>query len=312
MRSNRLGFRCGLLVASAGLVAAAPPQSVRGTRVIAVLSQGAAPYRAALQGFQDQLKKSSPGTEVVVHVLVPGKDGAALVSTIRAQDPALVLALGSAAVETARQLGDVPVVVGMVLHPSDVARGPQFTGVVLEFPADVAFSYLKRILPGQGRVAVLYNPAENQPTIDQATRAARTVGLELLARKVQTASGLPDMLKSLTNSADVLWGIADTLVLTPETARPILLFSLQNRIPFVGLSAPWVRAGALYALERDYFDVGRQCAELAGQVLAGQSPASLLPVPLRKVLYLINRRTADQLKLSIPRDMLLGTAEVIE
>jgi putative ABC transport system substrate-binding protein len=296
------------------MVSLAPvgPVLVHQPRVIAVLSQEAAPYRAALQGFQDQLKKSSPGIEVVVHVLARGKDGTALVSTIRAQDPALVLALGSAAVETARQLGDVPVVAGMVLHPSDVTRGAQFTGVFLEFPADVAFSYLKRILPGQRRVAVLYNPAENQPTIDQATRAARPAGLDLLARKVQSASGLPDMLKSLTNSADVLWGIADTLVLTPETARPILLFSLQNRIPFVGLSAPWVRAGALYALERDYPDVGRQCAELAGQLLAGQSPASLPPVPPRKVLYLINRRTADQLKLSIPRDVLRAAEEVIE
>ncbi len=312
MRSNRPCFRFGLLVASAGLVVAPPPLSVRGPRVVAVLSQDAAPYRAALQGFQDQLKRSLPGAEVVVHVLAAGKDDAVLVKIMRAQDPVLVLALGSAAVEVARQLGDVPVVAGMVLHASDVTRGPQFTGVFLEFPFEVAFSYLKRILPGQRRVAVLYNGAENQPTIDQASRAARTADLELLARKVPTASGLPDMLKSLTNSADVLWGIADTLVLTPETARPILLFSLQNRIPFVGLSAPWVRAGALYALERDYPDVGRQCAELAGQVLAGLPPASLPPAPPRKVLYVINRRTADQLKLNIPRDVLRGAAEVIE
>jgi putative ABC transport system substrate-binding protein len=133
-----------------------------------------------------------------------------------------------------------------------------------------------------------------------------------LARRVRASSDIPDILKSLTNSADVLWGIADTLVLTPETARPILLFSLQNRIPFVGLSGSWAKAGAVYALDRDYTDMGRQCGELAGKVLAGQAPDGLPPVPPRKVIYLINRRIAEPLKLTIPREALQGAEEVIE
>jgi putative ABC transport system substrate-binding protein len=247
-----------------------------------------------------------------VHVIAAGKDMAALVGTIRGEEPALLLALGSAAVEVARQVGDVQVVAGMVLRPTDVLRGPQFTGVFLEFSAEVEFRYLERILPGQRRVAVLYNAMQNQRSIDEAGRAARAAGLELLARKVSAPSDIPATLQSLANNADVLWGIAENLVLTPQTARPILLFSLQSRIPFVGLRAPWVKAGAVYALERDYGDIGRQCAELAAQVLDGQLPVDLVPVPLRKVLYLINRRTADQLKLTISRDILRDAEEIIE
>jgi len=288
------------------------PRPAATPRVTVLLSQNAEPYRAALSGFQEQLKTSAPTAEVTVHVMAPGKDGAALVNTVRGEDATLVLALGSAAVEVARQVGEVPVVAGMVMRSTDVLRGPQFTGVFLEFPSEVEFRYLERILPGQRRVAVLYNAAQNQQSIDGAGRAARAAGLELLARKVSAPSDIPAMLQSLANNADVLWGLADTLVLTPETARPILLFSLQNRIPFVGLSAPWVKAGAVYALERDYGDIGRQCAELAGEVFGGQLPAALPPVPPRKVLYLINRRTADQLKLSISREVLRGAKEIIE
>jgi hypothetical protein len=55
-------------------------------------------------------------------------------------------------------------------------------------------------------------------------------------------------LAALTNSADVLWGIADDMVMTTETARSILLFSLRNRLPLIGLSGAWVKAGALMAL----------------------------------------------------------------
>jgi putative ABC transport system substrate-binding protein len=288
------------------------PRPVAIARVTVLLSQNASPYRSALEGFQDQLKTSAPTAEVLVHLLAPGKEMADLVNAVRGEQPSLLLALGSAAVEVARQVGEVPVVAGMVLRRTDVLRGPQFTGVFLEFPSEVEFRYLERILPGQRRVAVLYNVTQNQAPIEGAGRAARAVGLELLARKVSAPSDIPATLQSLVNNADVLWGLADTLVLTPETARPILLFSLQNRIPFVGLSAPWVKAGAVYALERDYGDIGRQCAEFAGELLNGLSPADQPPVPPRKVLYLINRRTADQMKLTISREVLRGAEEVIE
>ena len=281
-------------------------------RITALVSQDAPQYRAALEGFEAAIKQSSPGTEVVVHIMTPGADLAVLAGTVRAESPVLILALGTAAVETARQVGDVPVVASMVLRPADVLRGPRFTGVFLEFPSEVEFHFLARILPGQRRVAVLYNAAQNQGSIDAADRSAHGAGLELLARKVSVPSDIPATLQSLSNHADVLWGLADTLVLTRETAGPILLFSLQNRIPFVGLSAPWVKAGAVYALERDYGDIGRQCAELAAEVLDGSAPADLQPQAPRKVLYLINRRTADQLKLTISREILRGAEEVIE
>jgi putative ABC transport system substrate-binding protein len=200
----------------------------------------------------------------------------------------------------------------MVLRASDVVRSRQFTGVYLEFPAEVEFRYLERILPGQRRVAVLYNTMQNQQNIEEARRAARSAGLELLARKVSAPSDIPATLQSLSNNADVLWGLADTLVLTRETAGAILLFSLQNRIPFVGLSTPWVKAGAVYALERDYEDIGRQCGELAAALVEGQVPAALAPVAPRKVLYVINRRTAGLLKLTISRDVLQAAEAVIE
>ena len=53
--------------------------------------------------------------------------------------------------------------------------------------------------------------------------------------------------------------------MTPQTAEPILLSTLKNKIPLVGLSSSWVKAGALYALDRDYVDIGLQSGELAGQ-----------------------------------------------
>jgi putative ABC transport system substrate-binding protein len=119
-------------------------------------------------------------------------------------------------------------------------------------------------------------------------------------------------LESLASHADVLWGIADPVVLNSQTAQPILLFSLRNRIPFIGLSLTWVKAGALYALDRDYTDIGMQCGELALQVIQGKPAGTLPPAPPRKAVYSVNLKTAHQLKVEIPRDLVQGAQSVIE
>jgi putative ABC transport system substrate-binding protein len=108
-----------------------------------------------------------------------------------------------------------------------------------------------------------------------------------------------------------LWSLNDPVVYNPETARSLLLFSLRNRIPMVGQSGAWVRAGALYALDRDYDDVGAQCAQLTALILAGAMPATVTPVPPRKVRYIVNARTAADIGVALPEAILRGAAEVV-
>ena len=198
------------------------------------------------------------------------------------------------------------------LGSEDLAKAPNATGVILEFPAETELKWLTRLLPEEKRIAVLFNSGENQSRIEAATRAAKSLGLTLEPRKLESPRDLPSALESLASQADVLWGIADPVVLNPQTAQPILLFSLRNRIPFVGLSLTWVKAGALYALDRDYDDIGMQCGELALRILQGKPAGTLPPTVPRKAVYSVNLKTARQLKVDIPRDLLKGAQSVIE
>jgi len=198
---------------------------------------------------------------------------------------------------------NVPIVAGMVLRREDIQQIANATGVYLEFPLGTQFTWLRRLLPQARRVGVCYNPEENQKRVDEASKIAGSMGLELIPRQVSGPQDIPGALESLENWADVLWGISDRVVVTPETAKNLLLFSFRNRIPFVGLSQAWAKAGAFYALDRDYRDIGRQCGELAVQVLAGQSPGSIPPVAPRKVIYFLNQKTADQIKIKIEPEL---------
>jgi putative ABC transport system substrate-binding protein len=134
--------------------------------------------------------------------------------------------------------------------------------------------------------------------------------LEKSLQEVETPQGLPDALDNLAKDADVLWGVTDQTVLSPETAEPILLFSFRNRIPFAGLSTSWVKAGALYALDRDYTDLGAQCGEIALKILQGARASSLPPVSPRKITYALNLKTAYHMKLDISQALIDGAQEV--
>jgi putative tryptophan/tyrosine transport system substrate-binding protein len=302
----------GLLLAAVARSAAAP---VKGEpRITVVVSQEAPPYQESLAGFREHLEQQGARAQIDVVEMHGDAAGApAALEHARKERADLVLTLGSLGTGAAvRGLHDVPIVAGLVLSADDLGKAPNATGVLLEFPVETELRYLQRLLPGQRNVGVLFNPSENQARIDAATRAAAALGLALYARKVESPRDLPEALESLNRHADVLWGVADQVVLNPQTVKPILLFSLRNRIPFVGLSRTWVKAGALYALDRDYRDIGHQCAEMALKILQGTSPAALPPVPPRKVVYSVNLKTAHILKLDIGAPVLQAAQALIE
>jgi len=167
-------------------------------------------------------------------------------------------------------------------------------------------------LPDQKHVGVLYNPAQNQARVNEARRLSKVLGIELHAQMVSSPRELPEAMERVANQAGVFWGMTDTLVLHPQVAQSLLLFSFRNRIPFIGPSRSWVKAGALYALERDYIDMGRQCGELALKVLQGTSIGGLPPKAPRKIGYIINLKTARHMKIEIPAQLQKGALELIE
>jgi putative tryptophan/tyrosine transport system substrate-binding protein len=186
------------------------------------------------------------------------------------------------------------------------------TGVSLEFPLDQQLQWIRRILPGsQRRIGIVYSPAENEQTIARIREAARGLNLEIIARPVQSPSEIPQALASLAGAADVLWGVPDGIVMTPETARSILLFSLRNRLPLIGMSVAWVKSGALFALDRDYADVGSQCAEQALRLLGGESLQLVPPERPRKIVYALNQRTADLMSVRFSAETLRNAREVV-
>lgn len=281
-------------------------------RLVVVISDDSLPYQRVLEGFRAYLAEHGVDGPLNLHSLQTDPVAARrALSVARTNGHVPLLTVGSAATTAALKMaGDAPVIACMIVNGQDLKNAPNATGVTLEFPLETQFQWMKRFVPKGRTIGVLYNPGENQSQIDAATKVARGLGLRLVAREVDSPQALPGALASLAQEADVLWGLTDQLVLSPQTGEAILLFSLRNRIPFTGLSESWVKAGALYALDRDYVDIGAQCGEMTFKVLGGTLPSALPATRPRKLTYAVNLRAAEHMKLQIAPALIDGANQV--
>ena len=295
------------------LVANALP--VQAEARIAILASNNSPsYQETVRGFKQAVQLAVPNAIFDEHWL-QGDAAQAEAAAMQAGSihPMLFFTVGSLATQSvARVMPGIPIVAAMILNAGEFKSTANATGVVLELPLETELHWLQRLLPDQRHIGVLYSPSQNQARVTEAVRLAKSLGLVVHAQKVTTPRDLPDAMESLANQAGVLFGLADTMVLNQQTAQSLLLFSLRNRIPFVGLSRSWVKAGALYALERDYSDIGRQCGVLGLKILRGEPAASLPPETPHKINYVINLKVAQQMKIEFPAALVKGALEVIE
>jgi putative ABC transport system substrate-binding protein len=273
-----------------------------------MISHKSEPFLEVLEGFRKYHASHGPKTGIDIHHIEGNPDTAVKTAReVKRENPDLIFTLGALATDVAlREFKDVPIVSGMVFRPDAVRKSPNATCVHLEFPLETQFRWLRKMLPDARTVGVLYNPGENRQKIEAAARIAKAMGLRLEAREVGSPRDLPGALESLARRADVLWGIYDSVVTAPEAVTHILLFSFRNRIPVAGLSSSWVKAGALYSLDWDYPDLGKQCGESAQRILQGETPASIPCAPPRKAFYSVNLNTARLLKIGLPESIVRG------
>jgi len=300
MRSAPVPF---LLLAVLAVAALALPAALSAAdNSVAVLLSGAgAPYEETLAGLQRHLKDKGVKANLAVHQLhADAAKAAEAVKDIRKKAPRLIVTIGSLAMESVlNESSDTPVVAAMILKADAVLKAPNATAVVLQIPMATQLRWIRKILPKAAAVGVVFNPAENQEMVDIVLHAGKRAGLRIEAEPVRSPAEIAAALDRLSKKVDVLWGIADSMVLTPQTAKSILLFSVKNKIPLIGPSSAWVKAGALYSLDWDFADMGEQCGEVVARILQG-TRAVAIPVALpRKIFLSVNRRTADDMSLHL-------------
>lgn len=305
--------RKALVLAAALLLlgTAGGPSRAADDRIIVLVSSNEEPFTQTVEGFSAALQRG--GVRAGVDIIRLDGDASRAVPALqkaKGQGARLVFTVGALATDAAaRSNSGIPVVSCLILRTAALKQSPNMTGVGLEFPPDIQVEWLRRMLPEARSIGILYNAGENQQVVDAAAEAARRAGIRIETEKVRSPQDVPGALNNLAKRVDALWSIPDSITLSPLIAKNILLFSFRNNIPVIGPSPTWVRAGALYALDWDYRDLGGQCGEMAGKILSGAAPREVPAAGPRKVQYSINLVTARQMKIELAGDIVKGARQ---
>lgn len=277
--------------------------------VAIVKSQPLSSYNAAVERLQNELRGSRPGTTFQVYDLGGQRNnGRRVIDAVRRQKTDAIVTFGTLATDViAKEIRDIPIVFTFVLNPvtsrlvgSFGPTGRNLTGVALDVPLQEQFANFKLVVPSLRRVAVFYNPAETGAIVEEAGRVAAGMGLDLTAVPINAPEELPQKIKML-KGMDGLWMTADSTVFTPRNTAFILLHTLKEGIPFMGLSEQFVKAGALLGKTIDLADVENQTAAQVNAVLAGADPGKMPILYPRKIGLVLNLKAAEEIGVEIPR-----------
>ena len=289
-------------------------------RIVILKSSSSPSFLKAEDGFKKEIRKGEIEAVLIEYdVSDESKEEQEIVQKVRDLEPDLIVTIGSRSTAIVSQrIKDIPTVFCMVLNPVSSGfvqsmRSSQnnLTGASLDIPVRIQLEKFKLIVPRLKKLGVLFTPDSKQ-VIMEAKGVCQNLGIELLPELIHSEKEIPGAVEALAQEVDGLWAVADTVIFTPQSTQYILLYTLRNGEPFMGLSPSFVKAGALFTLACDHKDVGRQTGELALRVLSGEEP-SQVPVTIPRMIYLcLNLRTADQIDLKIPEKIVSVAKEVFK
>jgi putative ABC transport system substrate-binding protein len=206
-----------------------------------------------------------------------------------------------------------PVAFGFV---SSLARpGGNITGFAFLLPeiSGKRLELLKETIPKLSRVAVLWNAANpyKETDLKEVQPVAEALKVAIHTFRVREVNGFDDAFKAATKvRAEGLLTLDDPFTLAHRTR--IIDLALRYNLPAVYAVRPFVDAGGLMYYGPDRVDQNRRAATYVDKILKGAKPADLPVEQPTKFELVINLKTAKQIGLTIPPNVLARADRVIK
>jgi putative ABC transport system substrate-binding protein len=173
---------------------------------------------------------------------------------------------------------------------------------------------LKEAVPKLARVAVLYEPATPANVIEineDLPVAARALKLTVQPSEVRAVDGFERVFAVLSKERPDGLYVAGSPLLNNNQKR-IVGFALKSRLPSMYDTREAVDAGGLMSYGADLVDSYRRVAYYVDRILKGAKPAELPVEQPKKFEFVINLKTAKQIGLTIPPEVLARANRLIK
>jgi putative ABC transport system substrate-binding protein len=315
------------VVAAAILVSChlAEAQQTKVYRVGVILQGG--PYYDAINGLRDGLKelRLTEGKHYVLEIRDAKGDLKVVEEAARnleREKVDLIFAVAtSVTIAVKRATANLPIVfyagsdpVALGLVESFANPGGRLTGVHNQTTDLTAkrLEILKEMLPKARRVLTFYNPS-NRSAAESAKfgrDASSQMGFELVERHVASVEELQGALGALkAREMDAYLLLSDGMVISQ--AELIINAAKAKRLPTMFHEGSLVAKGGLASYGISYHRAGRSSAKYVQRILAGTNPKELPVETVDKLDLIINLKTAKQIGLTIPPNVLARADKVI-
>ena len=171
---------------------------------------------------------------------------------------------------------------------------------------------LKDTVPKLSRVAVLWHSSGGRRTQLKASQAAaQQLNLQLYSMEIHTAEDLETVFTEAVKARSGAVAVTQTSEVGSNHQRVIDL-ALKHQLPAIYAVPEYAEAGGLMAYGGSRSDLSRRAAVYVDKILKGAKPSELPVEQPTKFELVINLKTAKQLGLTIPPNVLARADKVLK
>lgn len=273
----------------------------------------------ALKGFEDRLKEEGIEAEVEVENL---QGDQALTTTapkkFEGEDYKLVYAISTPAAQGAKtalpnknivySAVTDPVEAGLIEAPDKITN---ITGVNDAVSAKEQIESFLKIYPDIKTIGTIFstNEANSKVQVEALKKACKELGLKLESVGINNINDIGQALSTLTGKIDAYYALTDNTV---ASAGPIVAENLlKEKIPSLSAEEGQVSKGLLMSEGVDYYEHGRQAADLAIKILKGEDIKNIHAEDNKTSKKKVNGKTAEALGLDLNNEN-LKDAEILK
>jgi putative ABC transport system substrate-binding protein len=171
---------------------------------------------------------------------------------------------------------------------------------------------LKEAIPGTSRFGIIWNP-ENPSSITgfkETQVTAQSLGVQLQSLEVRGPNDFENAFQAAKKEQASAVSVVSDSVMFAHRAR-ILELATKQRLPTMHTQSLWVQDGGMISYGTHFPDLYRRAATFVDKILKGAKPADLPVEQPTKFELVINLKTAKQIGLTIPPNVLARADKVI-
>jgi putative ABC transport system substrate-binding protein len=198
---------------------------------------------------------------------------------------------------------------------ADLARpGGNITGLT-SINAELSgkrLELLDEIIPKLSRVALFWSPGNpnTQQFAEETETVARSLRVEIQSMEVKTVDDFDGAFRTATKKHVQALMVSGGGFFNAHQKRVVKL-AAKGRLPAMYPNSQFVEAGGLMAYAEDRTYMFRRAAEYVDKILKGAKPADLPVERPKKFELVINLKTAKQIDLTVPPNVLARADRVI-